>query len=65
MSAKNRDDNKKRQNVKDAMQRKSNAVMKKSMEVVSMMSSDTDPNGSYTGVAENPYDKPVQDVDDL
>jgi len=24
-----------------------------------------DPNGSYTGRAENPYEKPVQDADDL
>ena len=26
---------------------------------------DTDPFGSYTGVANDPYDKPVQDADDL
>ena len=26
---------------------------------------DTDPNGSYTGRAKNPYEKPVQDADDL
>lgn len=25
----------------------------------------TDPFGSYTGRGENPYDKPVQDADDL
>jgi hypothetical protein len=25
----------------------------------------TDPNGSYTGRAEDPYEKPVQDADDL
>ena len=25
----------------------------------------TDPQGSYTGVPENPNDTPVQDVDDL
>lgn len=25
----------------------------------------TDPNGSYTGRGENPYEKPVQDADDL
>lgn len=24
-----------------------------------------DPNGSYTGRAEDPYEKPVQDADDL
>ena len=25
----------------------------------------TDPNGSYTGRSADPYDKPVQDADDL
>ena len=25
----------------------------------------TDPFGSYTGLAEDPYEKPVQDADDL
>lgn len=25
----------------------------------------TDPNGSYTGRPQNPYEKPVQDADDL
>ncbi len=25
----------------------------------------TDPHGSYTGRAEEPYEKPVQDADDL
>lgn len=24
-----------------------------------------DPNGSYTGISENPNEKPVQDADDL
>lgn len=24
-----------------------------------------DPNGSYTGRPQNPYEKPVQDADDL
>lgn len=27
--------------------------------------SDTDPNGSYTGVPVNRFEKPVQDADDL
>ena len=27
--------------------------------------SPTDPLGSYTGVPEDPYEKPVQDADDL
>ena len=26
---------------------------------------DTDPYGSYTGVPNDPYEEPVQDVDDL
>ncbi|MBQ8352015.1 MAG: hypothetical protein IJY20_08255 [Clostridia bacterium] len=26
---------------------------------------DTDPLGSYTGIPDNPYEKPVQDADDL
>ena len=30
-----------------------------------LMFSDTDPNGMYTGVTEDDYDRPVQDVDDL
>ena len=25
----------------------------------------TDPFGSYTGISQNPYEKPVQDADDL
>ena len=25
----------------------------------------TDPQGSYTGVPDDPYDKPIQDADDL
>ncbi len=27
--------------------------------------SNTDPNGMYTGVPERPWEKPVQDADDL
>lgn len=26
---------------------------------------ETDPNGSYTGRPKDPYEKPIQDVDDL
>ncbi|MBP1542798.1 MAG: hypothetical protein J6A16_01770 [Oscillospiraceae bacterium] len=33
--------------------------------ITSMKSSDTDPQGMYTGVPEDPYEKPVQDADDL
>lgn len=40
-------------------------VMKKPLEIVSMANIRTDPNGSWTGVPENPYEKPVQDADDL
>lgn len=31
----------------------------------SLCSPKTDPQGMYTGVPENPYEKPVQDADDL
>ncbi len=30
-----------------------------------MKSVKADPNGSYTGICENPNEKPVQDADDL
>lgn len=30
-----------------------------------LQSASADPQGSYTGVPENPYEKPVQDADDL
>lgn len=33
--------------------------------IISMQSSATDPNGSYTGVPINPFEQPVQDSDDL
>lgn len=32
---------------------------------LSMKSADTDPQGMYTGVPDDPYEKPVQDADDL
>lgn len=32
---------------------------------LSMKSVDTDPQGMYTGVPEDPSEKPVQDADDL
>lgn len=40
-------------------------VMAKPLEIVSMKETQTDPNGSWTGVPQNPFDKPVQDADDL
>lgn len=39
--------------------------MKKIKKVKNLFYSDTDPNGSYTGVCENEYDTPIQDADDL
>ncbi len=33
--------------------------------LTAMMAETTDPNGSYTGVPKDKYEKPVQDVDDL
>lgn len=31
----------------------------------SLFSPETDPQGMYTGVPDNPFDEPVQDADDL
>ncbi len=33
--------------------------------LMSVVASETDPQGMYTGVPENPYEQPVQDADDL
>ncbi len=42
------------------------SVIKGSPDVKTDSKIDTDPFGSWTGVStEDPYDKPVQDVDDL
>ncbi len=40
-------------------------IMEKPMKIISFEAAKTDPNGSYTGVPINPYEKPIQDVDDL
>lgn len=40
-------------------------ISQRVQDIISMQDCVTDPNGSYTGVPENPYEKPVQDVDDL
>ena len=48
------DKKKKRTEISDKVQR-----------IISMQSSVSDPNGSYTGVPENPNETPVQDADDL
>lgn len=50
---------------KNKKNKKESEVMEKPMEIISMMASKTDPNGSYTGVPKNPDEKPVQDADDL
>jgi hypothetical protein len=38
---------------------------KKLKKLLERESSKTDPFGSYTGIPVNPYEKPVQDADDL
>ncbi|MBS6471636.1 MAG: hypothetical protein KH377_06555 [[Eubacterium] siraeum] len=40
-------------------------IMRRALGVMAMRSSDFDPDGSYTGVCDNIYEKPVQDADDL
>lgn len=45
--------------------KKSSEVSDSLKGMFTMKNTRTDPNGSYTGVAENPYEQPVQDVDDL
>ena len=40
-------------------------VMRKPMQIISMRAEATDPQGSYTGVCADPLEKPVQDADDL
>lgn len=44
---------------------KQSEISDRVQEIISIKNVKTDPNGSYTGVPLNPYDKPVQDVDDL
>lgn len=39
--------------------------MRQSMQLTEFQAVETDPMGSYTGVPENPLEKPVQDADDL
>ena len=34
-------------------------------EIANQPPSPTDPNGSYTGLVKEPWEKPVQDADDL
>lgn len=39
--------------------------MEKARALTDLMSCRTDPAGSYTGQPEDPWEKPVQDADDL
>ena len=40
-------------------------IMRRALGVTAMRGSDFDPDGSYTGVCDNIYEKPVQDAEDL
>lgn len=40
-------------------------IMRRALGVTAMRGSDFDPDGSYTGVCDNIYEKPVQDADDF
>lgn len=44
---------------------KAERINKKLAEFMVNIAPDTDPQGMYTGVPEDPYEKPVQDADDL
>ena len=52
----------KKEKKREKLQKK---VMAKPLEMASMKDSESDPQGSYTGIPLNPYDTPVQDADDL
>ena len=59
---------KQKKNVKNSCQNNKNAQYR--VDFYAKMSTDqdrinTDPQGSYTGVPDDPYDKPIQDADDL
>ncbi len=40
-------------------------ITQKAKQITTGSVSPSDPDGSYTGVPKNPYEKPVQDADDL
>lgn len=46
-------------------QRKEEKPMQKAKELSHFMAAKTDPQGSWTGRPVDPYEVPVQDVDDL
>ncbi|MCH5325385.1 MAG: hypothetical protein J1E39_09225 [Eubacterium sp.] len=56
------DKNKKKKNAKKADKQD---ATERSLEVIAMRDDYTDPFGSYTGIADDPYEVPVQDADDL
>lgn len=47
------------------MKEKKKAPMAKAMDLTSWQSAKTDPQGSWTGTPADPWEKPVQDADDL
>lgn len=47
------------------LEQKKERIEKIVNEIVNVKSPKTDPQGMYTGVPINPYEKPVQDADDL
>lgn len=59
---------KQKKNVKNSCQNNKNALSRVNFYVNMSEDQDrinTDPQGSYTGVPDDPYDKPIQDADDL
>lgn len=46
-------------------QRQAEEPTRRAMELTNLRDVRTDPLGSYTGSPLNPYEKPVQDADDL
>ena len=46
-------------------QERIDAVVEKMVDGAPQAHLKTDPQGMYTGVAEDPYEQPVQDADDL
>jgi len=51
--------------MKNCNNKKNRKSKKENAEDFSMKSAKTDPNGSWTGVPEDEYEKPIQDADDL
>ena len=59
---------KQEKNVNNSCQNSKNAQYRVDFYTKMSMDQDrinTDPQGSYTGVPDDPYDKPIQDADDL